>query len=102
MSNTNSNGQHTEMVEKLLDLLTQLEEQGNTIINDIKGSTQNPIIKERMKVSQSKYETIIQFIDLHSKIGNKEAEYNNKIYSLAHDLNEISKTNQTTEKKNNI
>ena len=28
-------GEQTETVEKLLDLLTQLEEQGNTIINDM-------------------------------------------------------------------
>ena len=27
--------EQTETVEKLLDLLTQLEEQGNTIINDM-------------------------------------------------------------------
>ncbi|ORX86364.1 hypothetical protein BCR32DRAFT_265054 [Anaeromyces robustus] len=125
MSNSNPvYGEHTEMVDKLLDLLTLLEEHGNTIINDIKESTEKPIIKEKMKekikkfnelfnkintilnisnlnclVSKSKYESIIQFIELHNKILEKEQAYNSKISSLAHDLNEISKTNQKIEVK---
>ena len=50
-------------------------------------------------MSKSKYETIIQFIELHNKIVEKEADYNSKISSLAHDLNEISKTKQKVEIK---
>jgi len=124
--NSNNNILLNETVEKLLDLLNQLEDQGNTIISDIKESTQNPIVKEKMKEKIKKfnelhnkinsilnstnlnclssglsYSTIIQFIEKHNKIVKKEADYNNKINTLAHDLNEISKTNQKIDKKKN-
>ncbi|KAG4098657.1 hypothetical protein H8356DRAFT_1672226 [Neocallimastix lanati (nom. inval.)] len=118
MSN-NTNIITVEVVEKLLDLLVQLEEQGNIIIKDIKESTQNPIIKERMKEkikklnelfdkintnlnsnnlncldSGTSFERIIQYITHHEKILDGELNFKAKIHNLAHDLNEISKTNK--------
>ena len=77
---------YTEKIKKFNELFNKI----NTNLNN---SNLNCL------VSKSKYETIIQFIELHNKIVEKEAAYNSKISSLAHDLNEISKTNQSAEKK---